>query len=68
MSTSTELNTPLSGHTPVSNLGVETNGSSGKTLSNPPSEGPNADTPKARNLPDLIWGSTDKVLPIIIDT
>lgn len=49
MSTSTELNTPLSGHTPVSNLGVETNGSSGKTLSNPPSEGPNADTPKARN-------------------
>lgn len=44
-----ESNTAISGHTPVSSLGTETNGNSGKTLSNPPEEGPNADTPKARD-------------------
>jgi V8-like Glu-specific endopeptidase len=38
-------NPALQGHTPVSNLGVETNGGIvGKPVSDPPSEGPNADT------------------------
>lgn len=45
MGNQTDTTTAISGHTPVSNLGVDTNGGgAGKTLSNPPSEGPNADS------------------------
>jgi hypothetical protein len=42
-------NTAVAGHTPVSNLGNETNGTVvGKTISDPPSEGPNADAAPPR--------------------